>query len=107
MYRLLLGLHYMHSAKVLHRDLKPANILLNDDCSVKICDFGLSRAIAGLVSDAVNIVAPGKTQEQEDTPGSISTTGSSSSFHAHLSKSPEHIPIEEARSDEEDSNTPK
>lgn len=58
MYKLLLGLHFMHSAKVLHRDLKPANILINDDCSVKICDFGLSRAIAGLVSDVVNVVAP-------------------------------------------------
>ena len=45
MYKLLLGLHFMHSAKVLHRDLKPANILINDDCSVKICDFGLAKDI--------------------------------------------------------------
>jgi len=36
---------YLHSAKVLHRDLKPANILLNEDCTVKICDFGLARCI--------------------------------------------------------------
>jgi mitogen-activated protein kinase 1/3 len=41
---------YLHSANVLHRDLKPANILVNEDCSVKICDFGLARSIAGIES---------------------------------------------------------
>lgn len=41
---------YLHSSNVLHRDLKPANILVNEDCSVKICDFGLARSIAGLES---------------------------------------------------------
>jgi mitogen-activated protein kinase 1/3 len=40
----------MHSAKVVHRDIKPANILINEDCSVKICDFGLSRSLAGVES---------------------------------------------------------
>lgn len=42
---LLVGLKYLHSASVIHRDLKPANVLCNRDCSVKICDFGLSRAL--------------------------------------------------------------
>jgi len=41
---------YLHSANVLHRDLKPANVLVNEDCSVKICDFGLARSIAGVES---------------------------------------------------------
>ena len=27
----------------MHRDLKPANILIDMDCQVQICDFGLSR----------------------------------------------------------------
>eukprot|EP00441_Pelagodinium_beii_P041491 CAMPEP_0197647422 /NCGR_PEP_ID=MMETSP1338-20131121/25290_1 /TAXON_ID=43686 ORGANISM="Pelagodinium beii, Strain RCC1491" /NCGR_SAMPLE_ID=MMETSP1338 /ASSEMBLY_ACC=CAM_ASM_000754 /LENGTH=425 /DNA_ID=CAMNT_0043221209 /DNA_START=60 /DNA_END=1337 /DNA_ORIENTATION=- len=44
-YNLLVGLKYLHSAGIYHRDLKPANCLVNQDCSVKICDFGLSRAI--------------------------------------------------------------
>eukprot|EP01147_Barroeca_monosierra_P003061 gene3061-5838_t len=43
MYQLLRGLKYIHSANVIHRDLKPSNLLLNTNCDLKICDFGLSR----------------------------------------------------------------
>lgn len=28
---------------MIHRDLKPENILINDECDLKICDFGLAR----------------------------------------------------------------
>ena len=48
MYEILLGLNYMHSAKIVHRDIKPGNILATTDCKVKLCDFGLSRSICGL-----------------------------------------------------------
>lgn len=34
---------YIHSAHVIHRDLKPSNLLLNSNCDLKICDFGLAR----------------------------------------------------------------
>ncbi|KAK6456452.1 kinase-like domain-containing protein [Scheffersomyces xylosifermentans] len=42
-YQLLRGLKLIHSANVIHRDLKPSNILVNENCDLKICDFGLAR----------------------------------------------------------------
>ncbi|KAI0982139.1 hypothetical protein GJ496_007198 [Pomphorhynchus laevis] len=42
-YQILRGLKYIHSSNVIHRDLKPNNLLLNKNCELKICDFGLSR----------------------------------------------------------------
>ncbi|KAF8518203.1 kinase-like domain-containing protein [Gautieria morchelliformis] len=46
MYQTLCGLKYIHTANVLHRDLKPGNLLVNADCELKICDFGLARGYA-------------------------------------------------------------
>ncbi|CAI5755505.1 unnamed protein product [Candida verbasci] len=45
-YQILCGLKYIHSADVLHRDLKPGNLLVNADCELKICDFGLARGFS-------------------------------------------------------------
>ncbi|KAJ3261389.1 MAPK protein hog1 [Boothiomyces macroporosus] len=42
-FQMLHGLRYVHQAGVIHRDLKPANILVNENCDLKICDFGLAR----------------------------------------------------------------
>ncbi|KAI9018211.1 CMGC/MAPK/ERK protein kinase [Hyaloraphidium curvatum] len=42
-YQTVRGLKYIHSAGIIHRDLKTGNLLVNSDCSVKICDFGLAR----------------------------------------------------------------
>jgi mitogen-activated protein kinase 1/3 len=44
-YQVLRGLKYIHSAEVIHRDLKPSNLLVNSNCDLKICDFGLARGI--------------------------------------------------------------
>lgn len=58
-YQILRGLKYIHSAGVIHRvssegknelflkkifqDLKPSNIAVNEDCELRILDFGLAR----------------------------------------------------------------
>jgi serine/threonine protein kinase len=44
-YNILCAIKFLHSANVLHRDLKPGNILLDEDCNIRICDFGLSRTL--------------------------------------------------------------
>ena len=44
-HQMLKALKYIHSAGVIHRDLKPSNLLLNSNCDLKICDFGLARGL--------------------------------------------------------------
>jgi len=45
LYQILRGLKYIHSAHVIHRDLKPSNLLVNEDCQLRIGDFGRCRLI--------------------------------------------------------------
>lgn len=44
MYNSLCAINFMHSANLLHRDLKPANLLVDSNCCVRLCDFGLARS---------------------------------------------------------------
>ncbi|KZV71521.1 Pkinase-domain-containing protein [Peniophora sp. CONT] len=53
-YQILRGMKYIHSASVVHRDLKPGNLLVNSDCELKICDFGLSRGFDAQSEDGVS-----------------------------------------------------
>jgi serine/threonine protein kinase len=49
-YQTLTAVLYLHVGRVMHRDIKPSNILLNKDCNLKLCDFGLARGFDSEVS---------------------------------------------------------
>jgi serine/threonine protein kinase len=71
-YQLLRGLKYIHSANVLHRDLKPSNLLLNANCDLKICDFGLARVDGRAASERPR--DDGSDPDPDSSPGdSVST----------------------------------
>ncbi|KAJ6573352.1 CMGC/MAPK protein kinase [Mycena sp. CBHHK59/15] len=44
-YQTIRALKFMHSAGIVHRDLKPSNLLVNANCDLKVCDFGLTRSV--------------------------------------------------------------
>mmetsp|Transcript_97854 Transcript_97854/g.176625 ORF Transcript_97854/g.176625 Transcript_97854/m.176625 type:complete len:416 (+) Transcript_97854:58-1305(+) len=71
LYNLLVGLKYLHSAGIWHRDLKPANCLVNSDCSVKICDFGLSRAVSSVQQTPLPNTPRGEENDQEQATGLV------------------------------------
>ena len=39
------GICFLHSRNIVHCDLKPANILISEDNSVRIIDFGISKGL--------------------------------------------------------------
>ena len=56
LYQILRGLKYIHSANVLHRDLKPSNLLVNQDCELKIGDFGMARGLSSSPSEQKRVM---------------------------------------------------
>jgi mitogen-activated protein kinase 1/3 len=63
-YNLLCAVKFLHESKVIHRDLKPANVLINEDCSIKLCDFGLARSIYGVENTSETIIQSADTSSK-------------------------------------------
>jgi len=48
---------YAHRQAVIHRDLKPSNILVKDDGSVRLLDFGIAKRLENLGEDIDQTIA--------------------------------------------------
>lgn len=66
-----------HAAQIVHRDVKPGNILIADDGTAKITDFGVSRAVGdvtvtqtGMMAGTPAYLAPEVARGQLPTPAS-------------------------------------
>lgn len=96
-YDILCGLNYLHKAKIIHRDLKPGNILVNNDCTIQICDFGLARSMDGV--DRREVIEEAETSVADLAIHAQSSFKSNSDMHSQMSGS--------AQKEEECSKTPK
>ncbi|XP_077983956.1 uncharacterized protein LOC144438686 isoform X2 [Glandiceps talaboti] len=46
-YQLVKAIHWCHTNDIIHRDIKPENLLISNDGTLKLCDFGFARNLMG------------------------------------------------------------
>jgi hypothetical protein len=71
--QLCAGLAAIHDAGVLHRDLKPANVMLDEQGSVRITDFGIVALAEGVSGREAMIGTPAYMSPEQLTGGELTT----------------------------------
>jgi len=84
-----------HAADIVHRDVKPSNILIGDDGSVKLTDFGIARGVAdasltqtGLVTGSPAYLSPEVASGASATTASDVWSLGATMFHALAGRPP-------------------
>ena len=76
--QLLLALSYAHRRGIIHRDIKPSNILLTQEGTVKVADFGIARIVEeedatgapGEIVGSARYMSPEQLRGEDATPRS-------------------------------------
>ncbi len=71
------GLGHAHRSGIVHCDVKPHNMLVTPEGQLKVTDFGIARALAGIHPDEKSDVVWGSPQyfSPEQASGGSSFTG--------------------------------
>ena len=77
--QIALALDYAHRKGIIHRDIKPANIMIHEDGSAKVTDFGIAKIASQAMTQSGTIMGTPTYMSPEQVQG-IPVTGQADQF---------------------------